>query len=143
MKPEKEFGFFIYDLLRCKTHKATGEEVVGLIEKMNATKVTKSGKKLEVVRIKNRFQTPNRDIMVNFKYGDIIVAEAQLGIDTSDVSEKDKKTNKMNHFLYELERGLFGPTIEMFMQYEDFNRSNIIVDLKNEGMVVPRKTYKN
>lgn len=53
---------------------------------MKATKITKSGKKLEVLRIKNRFKTPNRDVMVNFKYGDIIVAEAQLGIDSSDVS---------------------------------------------------------
>lgn len=40
--------------------------------------------------------------MVNFRYGDIIVAEAQLGIDSSTVSEKDKKTNKFNHYLYEL-----------------------------------------
>lgn len=52
------------------------------------------------MRIKNRFKTPNRDVMVNFKYGDIIVAQAQLGIDSSDVSDKDKKTNKMNHYLY-------------------------------------------
>lgn len=53
---------------------------------MDEIKVTSSGKKFEVVRIKDRFKTPNRDLMVNFRYGDVIVAEAQLCIDTSDVS---------------------------------------------------------
>lgn len=40
--------------------------------------------------------------MVNFRYGDVIVGEAQLCIDTSDVSEVTKKTNKFNHYIYEL-----------------------------------------
>lgn len=44
--PEPRFGFFIYDLLRCKTHREDGNGVVELIEKMKSTKTTKSGKKL-------------------------------------------------------------------------------------------------
>jgi hypothetical protein len=36
-------------------------------------KYTPSGKKFEVIRIKDRFKTPNRDLMVNFKYGDVII----------------------------------------------------------------------
>jgi hypothetical protein len=82
----KEFGFYIYDLLRCKTKRKTGEEVCELLQKMEETKVTPSGKKFEVVRIKDRFKTANRDLMVNFRYGDVIVGEAQLCIDSSDVS---------------------------------------------------------
>jgi hypothetical protein len=97
---------------------------------MAETKVTPSGKRFEVVRIKNRFKTPNRDLMVNFRYGDVIVGEAQLCIDTSDVSEKTKKTNKFNHYIYELERGLFGPTSELIMQYEDFQRKDISANLQ-------------
>jgi hypothetical protein len=72
--------------LRCKTKRKTGEEICDLLKKMDEIKVTSSGKKFEVVRIKDRFKTPNRDLMVNFRYGDVIVAEAQLCIDTSDVS---------------------------------------------------------
>lgn len=53
---------------------------------MEETKITSTGKRFEVVRIKNRFKTPNKDLMVNFRYGDVIVGEAQLCIDTSDVS---------------------------------------------------------
>lgn len=37
------------------------------------TKTTKSGQKFEVLRVKNRFKTNNRDLLVNFKYGDLIV----------------------------------------------------------------------
>jgi hypothetical protein len=40
---------------------------------MKVTTITVSGKKFEVVRVKNRFKTPNRDLMVNFRYGDVIV----------------------------------------------------------------------
>jgi hypothetical protein len=47
---------------------------VELVKKMQSIKVTETGKKFEVVRIKDRFKTPNRDVMVNFRYGDVIVA---------------------------------------------------------------------
>jgi hypothetical protein len=67
---------------------------------MEDTKITPSGKKFEVIRIKDRFKTPNRDLMVNFRYGDVLVAEAQLCIDNTGASEKTKKTNKFNHYIY-------------------------------------------
>jgi hypothetical protein len=35
---------------------------------------TISGRKLQVVRVKNRLDSHNRDILVNFLYGDILVA---------------------------------------------------------------------
>lgn len=57
---------------------------------MVATKITKSGQKFEVLRVKNRFQTNNRDLLVNYKYGDLIVGEAQLCIDTANVSKEAK-----------------------------------------------------
>jgi len=63
--------------------------------------------------------------MINFQYGDVIIAEAQLCVDSSDVDETAMKTNKFNHYLYELERGLFGPTVELMMQHEDFNLPNL------------------
>lgn len=137
-----KYGFFIYDLLRCKIHRNTPEEIMQVLDSMIKTSTTVSGKKFKVVRVKNRFNTPNRDLMVNFSYGDVIVAEAQLCVDASDVDEKAKKTNKFNHYLYELERGLFGPTIELMMQYEDFNLPNLITKMYFEG-IVPVRPLKN
>jgi hypothetical protein len=80
------FGFFIYDLLRCKIHRGTPGEIMKVLEDMCNTAKTKTGKNFKVVRIKNRFKTPNRDLMVNFCYGDVIVGEAQLCVDNSDVN---------------------------------------------------------
>ena len=56
---------------------------------MKSTKVTKSGQKFQVLRVKNRFKTNNRDLLINFRYGDVLVGEAQLCID-STVSKEAK-----------------------------------------------------
>jgi hypothetical protein len=40
-----EFGLFIYDFLRCKTTRKTGEDIVTLLRKMESTTRTKSGKR--------------------------------------------------------------------------------------------------
>ena len=80
-----KYGFFVYDLFRCKIHRSTPEEIMQVLDSMIKTSSTASGKKLKVVRVKNRFNTPNRDLMVNFSYGDVIVAEAQLCVDASDL----------------------------------------------------------
>jgi hypothetical protein len=66
---DERFGLFIYDFLRCKTTRKTGEEVVDLLKRMKSTKLTKSGKRFEVVRVKNRFKWATRDILINFRYG--------------------------------------------------------------------------
>lgn len=59
-------------------------------------------------------------------------------MDTSDVDEKAYKTNKFNHYLYELERGLFGPTAELMMQYEDFNKPEQVTRLYWMEELMPR-----
>ena len=107
----KSFSFDIYDLLRCKVKKHSAEEVIGLLRKMEATTATASGQRFEVVKVKNRLQTNNRDLLVNFRYGDILVGEAQLGID-SQVSTTSKMNYEFCHYIYELERSLFGPSLD-------------------------------
>lgn len=143
------FGFFIYDLLRCKVHRSTPDEIVKVLNAMCKTTVTKSGKAFKVVRIKNRFKTANRDIMVNFQYGDVIVGEAQLCVDSTEANIISERTNTLNHYLYELERGLFGPTVELMMQYEDFNRPDQTmkmfwtgnIDARQRAFYKPGGTY--
>jgi len=78
---------------------------------MQNTQVTKSGKKFEVIRVKNRFETNNRDLLINFRYGDVLVGEAQLCIDDANISKTTKLNYEFCHYIYELERSLFGPTL--------------------------------
>ena len=86
-KKREEFIFNIYDLLRCKIKRNTPTEIVDLLKKMQSTTVTKSGKKFEVIRVKNRFKTNNRDLLINFRYGDVLIGEAQLCIDSAGVAK--------------------------------------------------------
>ena len=51
----KEFTFNIYDLLRCKVKRKTAQEVVAIFKKLEKTSQTKSGKRFQVIRTKNRF----------------------------------------------------------------------------------------
>lgn len=88
-----------------------------------------------MLRIKNRFQTNNRDLLINFKYGDILVGEAQLCVDDANVSKQAKHNYEFCHYIYELERSLFGPTLELMMQYEDFQRPDISVNFEAEDLV--------
>ncbi len=93
---------------------------------MKRTKVTKNGKRFEVVRVKNRFKTNNRDLLINFRYGDVLVGEAQLCVD-STVTKIAKMNYDFCHYIYELERSIFGPTLELMMEYEDNERPDITV----------------
>lgn len=137
-EPRKQFGLFLYDLLRCKTTRKSGNDIVVLLDKLKSTKCTLSGKRFEVVRIKNRFKSATRDILINFRYGEHLVAEAQLCIDSPHDSIQIAKRIKFRHYLYQLERGLFGPTFQLIMQYEDFSRKDISVNLEAEGLVRSR-----
>ena len=51
----QEFTFNIYDLLRCKVKRKTAQEVVAIFKKLEKTSQTKSGKRFQVIRTKNRF----------------------------------------------------------------------------------------
>jgi hypothetical protein len=67
---------------------------------MQNTTVTASGKKFEVIRIKNRFKTNNKDLLINFRYGDVIIGEAQLCIDDSSASKITKMNYEFCHYIY-------------------------------------------
>lgn len=84
---------------------------------------------IEVFRLKNRLKTHNRDILINFRYGNILAAEIQIGLAHEGSLEEKKKHKKMyeyKHFIYELSRSIFGPTIELMNIYEDYYREGEI-----------------
>ncbi len=69
-------------------------------------------KKFKIIRIKNRLEQGTQDIMINAKFNDLINCEIQIAVNTSQ-NEFMRCSNKINHFIYELERAQFGPLMEM------------------------------
>ena len=72
---------------------------------------------MKLIKVKDRLNTPNKDISLNFMFMDKVVCELQLVTGVVGPKEKDKKTkssfyNNFNHLLYELERAEFGPIAE-------------------------------
>ena len=62
------------------------------------------------MKIKNRLSEAMNDAMVMFRMKDsALVCELQLILDDdSEEDQKSKNRETLNHFLYELERSLFG-----------------------------------
>ena len=65
-----------------------------------------------ILRVKNRLETGNKDILINFLYRKTIIVEMQLGV-KNKVSKKIEYSNAFNHYIYELKRSKFGPLTEM------------------------------
>jgi hypothetical protein len=69
----------------------------------------------KVSRGKNGFYAQESRLNIEFLYGDVILAEVQLCVDTFSFDYQANETNKLNDYFYELERGLFGHTTELMM----------------------------
>ena len=53
--------------------------------------------------MKNRLNTHNRDVLINFRYGNILAAEIQIALSHIGSAEEKKKHKKMyeyKHFIY-------------------------------------------
>lgn len=59
-------------------------------------------------------------------------------MDDANVSKLTKHNYQFCHYIYELQRSLFGPTLELMMQYEDFQRPDISVSFQAEDLVDQR-----
>lgn len=113
------------------------EDIQKVIDNLMKSEGTKQ--KVEVFRVKNRLPTHNRDVMVNFRYGNVIAAELQIGLGDNNVDEKLKEEKKRKyeykHFMYELARSIFGPTMELIIIYEDDKRKNTIANMYSTGLM--------
>ena len=97
-------------------------------------------KKFKIIRIKNRLEQGTHDIMINAKFNDGINCEVQIAVNTSQ-SEFMRCSNKINHFIYELERAQFGPLMEICSVWRHCeNKAGIFVKLIDNEK--PRKVSK-
>jgi hypothetical protein len=135
-KQNPNFGLFIYDLLRAKIKVQSFQQVEACMVKLERPKGYKQY--ISLLRIKNRLTTHNHDVLVNFRYGDLLVAEVQIGIELEDADLKAELDHRYEykHFLYELERCVFGPTMELIMIYEDYFRKDISAKMFSTGKLL-------
>jgi len=67
---------------------------------------------MKIIRIKNRLNLGTNDILINVRFSDLVVCEIQLAVNTRK-SKFIKSSNSLNHYLYEVQRSLFGPVNEL------------------------------
>jgi hypothetical protein len=104
--PPNLLSFKIGDLMRCKCS-SKEKEILRIYEEI--TRISKDHpEKLKIVRIKNRLRSGTNDILMNVRFNESILCEIQLAIKTT-TSEFIKCSNMFHHYLYELQRSLFGP----------------------------------
>ena len=59
----------------------------------------KNPENLEIIRVKNRLSQGTKDILINFRFKNMLTAEMQLSVD-EDKSNFIKCSDKANHFIY-------------------------------------------
>jgi hypothetical protein len=66
---------------------------------------------MKIIRVKNRLEAKDNDILMNVLFMNKIQCEFQLSLisDYSAEAKKQKKTNEFNHYLYEISRSMLGP----------------------------------
>ena len=89
--------FTIGDLFRCKI-KSREKEIVHIYHRMVDLSKT-NPEVMKIIRIKNRLNDNNRDILINFKLYDKLIAEVQLAIG-SEINKEVELANNFSHFIY-------------------------------------------
>ena len=67
---------------------------------------------MKCIRIKNRLDQKDNDILLNIFFANKIICEIQLSFDRAidlEGAQKKKYYTSFNHFLYEIRRSLLGP----------------------------------
>lgn len=95
--------FGVMDLLRAKCQ-GTRDQIIKVYNNI------KKNPKFEIIRVKNRLKTGNKDFLINLKYKEsFLICELQLYMKTkSDNDKKQSVLQHFSHFLYELERSRYG-----------------------------------
>ena len=66
--------------------------------------------RFKIIRIKNRLKNATNDILINAKFNNTINCEIQIAVNALN-SDFMECSNKINHYIYELERSRFGPIL--------------------------------
>ena len=98
--------FSVMDLLRAKCS-GTLDEIKQVLNKLE------KHSDIQLIRVKNRLDTGNRDFLINFSFtGCNLICELQVGLKDGKSDPKESMRDHFNHFIYELCRSRFGPIPE-------------------------------
>lgn len=120
-------SFKIGDLMRCKCQSKETEilRIYKEIERISET----NPERLKIVRIKNRLMSGTNDILMNVLFNKKVMCEIQLTIQNKS-SAFTNCSSTFNHYLYELERSIFGPLTEICSIWKSLDRrADIYEDL--------------
>lgn len=96
---------------------------------------------MKIIKLKNRLEDNNNDILLNIFFKEKVICEIQLGI-FKEVNKKESLYSQFNHFLYELKRSEFGVLSALsntiaqhdpIVAYFSFSRNNPPTVIKNRG----------
>jgi hypothetical protein len=102
--------FKIGDMMRCKCA-CSEQEFINILKSFDAITLLRPDI-LKVVRVKNRLEKENNDILVNFLFGGKAECEMQLSVANSE-KKYEKNISKFSHLIYEFVRAELGPISEM------------------------------
>jgi trehalose/maltose hydrolase-like predicted phosphorylase len=66
-----------------------------------------------LIRIKDKLKSENNNVHINYMFHGKVQCELQVCFVMSDKDRKLQKNNMMNHYFYELKRGMFGVVPEL------------------------------
>jgi hypothetical protein len=102
--------FRVSDLMRSK-FQCSESGFIAMLKTMYLLESRDSLKrKFQLVRIKNKLDEPDNNIMVNYLFMGRVQCELQLSI--QEAKGKEKSYYSFSHFVYELTRGKFGALAE-------------------------------
>ena len=96
--------------MRCKCS-SKEKEIIALYKEVER-RHRQPNSDIKIIRVKNRLNKGNKDILLNLLYKGEMVVEMQLAI-KSEKSKFIECSYNFNHYLYELKRAQFGPIMEM------------------------------
>lgn len=94
------------------------------------------------MRIKNRLKKNTNDILINIKFKEKYLCEIQLAI-KSDQSNFMQCSNSFCHFIYELERSIFGPLTELCSIWNSLDPRTKIYENMAKKMIIEGHSKKS
>ena len=100
---------------------------------------------LKISRIKNRLETENNDILINFFFGNKAECELQLSV-LSLEKKQEQNNSKFSHLIYEIVRAELGPLSELatiMVQYDPLAQYYSKQDSYSPELIKFKKTVQD
>lgn len=84
--------------MRCRIV-SNEEEIIRVLDILKSLSENWENNEIKIIQVKDRLETGNRDVLINFMFDGICPCEIQLACASND-DQKQTYFDKFNHFLY-------------------------------------------